>query len=218
MREIIALGLTVLVVGMVALVARSKRQGARALPPPPVQADDSSEATASTPPSFEGARSAARAGTSRELRAAEIAEHVGTHVCLYCPKHASRQIPQLVLIRPLLDKVYLWANVVPINRWKIDETPDISFPHLLCEQHHAIARSHLERRIAENQVDYAGFVERQRNEMYEYTTYALDERMLADVNSIKGLDNPKRGRRTKTLAANDASNNVRTIGAAKIAS
>ncbi len=110
--------------------------------------------------------------------------------------------------------MYLWANVVPINRWRIEETPDVRFPHMLCEQHHAIARSHLERRIAENQVDYARFVEGQRNEMYAYTRYELDERMLADVNSIKGIEMPKRARKAKTQAPEAGSSNLRSIAKA----
>lgn len=207
MRELLALVLTGVALALVGLVVRSRR-GARALPPPPVLAEDSSEATASTPPSSDGARSVARAGTPREQRILEINERSYTGMCLYCEKHASRQIPQLKLIRSTFDRIQLRVNLVPINRWAIELHPDVSIPHLLCEQHHAIARSHLERRIAENQVDYASFVERQRHEMYEYVTFGLDERMAADVNVIK------RGRRPKA-AAPEVSNNVRSIATAK---
>lgn len=217
MRELLALGLTVVALGIFALVARSKRQGARALPPPPVQAEDFSEATASTPPSFEGARSAARAGTPREQRILDIEEREQTGRCLYCERPATRQVPQVMLVLSLFDRLYRKMNRVPANEWVIEVHPDVRHPHLLCDQHQPIARSYLEGHIAEEQASYAHYVEKQRRDMYEYISHGLDEKMLADANAIRGLDD-KRGRRTKTLAANDTSNNVRTIGAAKAAS
>lgn len=137
----------------------------------------------SVPP--EGAKSPPRAVTPREQRQEEVRARRDTGLCLYCDKLAAFATPQLVLIRPLLDPLYRRLNVVPVNRWKIVLEPSTEAPHDVCTTHQAIARSHLERKVAENQVDYATFVERQRHEMYAYETYALDERMLDDANEVK---------------------------------
>lgn len=99
-------------------------------------------------------------------------------------------MPQLQLIRPVLDPLYRYLNVVPVNRWKIEVTLDITVPLDLCEAHHAIARGHLERRMAETQLEYAHFTEKQRHEIYEFEAYALDERMLEDANAIKRNKKP----------------------------
>lgn len=121
----------------------------------------------------------------REIRQEEIKVRQETALCRYCDKPAEFAVPRLKQIRPLFDVLYRYLNVVPVHRWKIEIEPPIDVPHELCEAHHAIARGHLEKKIAENQVDYAAFVERQRNEMYEFEQYALDERMLDDANSLK---------------------------------
>jgi hypothetical protein len=155
-----------------------------------------SVAADSTPPSSDGVKVAARSGgtTPREQRQEDIRIRHETGLCLYCDKTASHVIPLLRQIRPVLDPLYRYLNVVPVNRWKIDVdlTSDQARP--LCETHHSIARSHLERKIAENQVDYATFVERQRHEMYEFVEFALDERMLDDANAVK------RGKKQKKVA------------------
>lgn len=167
-------------------VVSHRRAGVRA-PHLPPQAVASSEAIESTPHSFDGARSGPqRTATSRDVRAMQIEARARTCLCLYCDRPASRQVPQLRLIRPTFDALYRWANVVPINRWKLELEPDISVPHLVCEQHHAIARSHLEARIAKSQVEYAAFVEGQRDALYEFESYALDERMARDAERIRG--------------------------------
>lgn len=197
MRELLALGLTVIALGIFALVARSKRQGARTLPPPPVQADDFSEATASTPPSFEGARSAAHSGTPRERRLREIEEREQTGLCLYCDRPATRQVPQVRLVLSIFDWLYRKMNRVPANEWQIDVHPDVRFPHLLCDQHQPIARSYLEGFVADEQSGYARFVEKQRVSMYTYVSHGLDEKMVNDADTIRGLDEPKRGKRAK---------------------
>jgi hypothetical protein len=153
----------------------------------------SSGARESTPPSSDGAKSVARAITPREQRQEEIRARRDTSMCLYCDKQASFATPQLVLIRPLLDPLYRRLNVVPVNRWKIVLEPDTEALHDVCTTHQAIARSHLERKVAENQVDYAAFVERQRFEMYSYETYELDERMLDDANVARRGKKQKKG-------------------------
>ena len=142
----------------------------------------------SSPPVIEGSKA------PRERRQDEIKFRRDTKMCLYCDKPADHVVPQLKQLQPLLDPLYRYLNVVPVNRWKIELEPGIEVPQDVCRVHHAIARSHLERKIAENQVDYASFVERQRHEMYEFVEYSLDERMLDDANTIK------RGKKPKKLA------------------
>lgn len=155
-----------------------------------------SGAADSTPPSSDGVKLAVRSGglTPREQRQEDIRIRHETRLCLYCDKPASHVIPKLRQIRPVLDPLYRYLNVVPINRWKIEVEQLSDQARPLCETHHSIARSHLERKVAENQVDYAGFVERQRHEMYEFVEYALDERMLDDANAVK------RGKKQKKTA------------------
>jgi hypothetical protein len=148
--------------------------------------DPSSEASESVTPSSDGVKPVApRPGTPREKRREEILARQQTRACLYCEKRARFAMPQLHLIRPLLDPLYRYLNVVPVNRWQIEVTLDITVPLDLCEAHHAIARGHLERRLTELQLEYATFTERQRHEIYEFEAYALDERMLDDATAIK---------------------------------
>jgi hypothetical protein len=175
--------------------ARARRKEAAAMTNPPfTQVLEISEAPESTPPISDGVRSVARGTTPREVRQEEMRLRRATGLCLYCEKRANSQTPHLTLIRSPFDPIYRYLNVVPVNRWKIDVALVSESSPDLCETHAAIARSHLERRIAENQVDYASFVERQRNEMYEFERYALDERMLDDANAAK------RGKKQKKLA------------------
>ena len=184
------------VIGMFVLLVKLRRpKETAALTILPLVEGASFEAIESTPPFSDGVRVVARStATPREQRQEEIHQRQDTGLCLYCDKRAAFSIPLLKQIRPVLDPVYRYLNVVPVHRWKIEITPTSESVAELCEVHHAIARSHLERRIAENQVDYAGFVERQRHEMYEFEVYALDERMLDDANTVK------RGKKQKKMA------------------
>ena len=168
--------------GLGAAIVARKRRGERPRLPP---SEPAFAATESTPPSSDGAQSAVRCGSRREQRAVELYERAETGLCLYCDKHASHQVPEVRLIRSALDPLYRRLNVVPVNRWAIVLHHSVDDPFLLCEAHHAIARSHLERRMADNQVEYAAFVEKQRHAMYAYTTYELDERMLSDAQQIR---------------------------------
>jgi hypothetical protein len=185
------------VVGLFFATLRYRRHKEAALANLPFDSTPaSSEAIESTPPSFDGVKVVARSGglTPREQRQEDIRIRYETRMCLYCDKTASHVIPQLKQIRPVLDPLYRYLNVVPVNRWKIEVDLGIEAARPLCETHHSIARSHLERRVAENQVDYAAFVERQRHEMYEFEAHALDERMLDDANTVK------RGKKQKKAA------------------
>lgn len=193
MREFLALGLTIVVISLFALAMRLRRRGRT--PPPFLPEPTVSETGESTSASFDGVKSVAKAGTSRELRTLEIHERVQTGLCLYCERPASRQVPQVRQIRSVLDPLHRWLNWVAFNRYAIDLEPPIEIPHSVCEQHHSIARSHIERHLADNQSDYAAAVERKHNEMYEFTNYSLDERMLADANQVR------RGKRPKTPLA-----------------
>lgn len=194
-----------LILGGVALICLiggviSWRRGGRPQLPPPEPA--SFEASASMPPSSSGAYRDGRAGTRRELRPLEIAERAQTGLCLYCGDHASHQVPQLRLVRSLFDPLYRWLNVVPMNRWAIELHADISVPFLLCTQHHAIARSHIERLITETRLDYALFAENHHRALYEFVSFGLDERMNADAIVIRNhggeADNrPKRSRKKR---------------------
>lgn len=213
MRELLALVLTGVALALVGLVVRSRR-GARALPPPPVRAEDSSAATESTPPSSDGAKSVAL--SPRELRLRKIEERDETGLCLYCGETASRQVPQVRLVLPWFDRLYRKFNRVPNNEWEIDVHPDVRFPHRLCEQHQPMARGYLEGYIAEEQSSYARFVEKQRLAMYEFVSHGLDEKMLNDANTIRGLDESKRGKRAKKEpAANDTGVPLRSVGGGK---
>lgn len=183
-------------VGMFYATVRKTKKEKEAAPatPPFDSTGNFFETKENTPPSSDGARSVVRPTTQREQRLDEIKARRETGLCLYCDKRATHVVPQITLLRPLLDPLYRRLNVVPVNHWAIDIAPGIEIPHDICGNHHAISRGHLERRIAENQVDYAAFVERQRHEMYEYEVYALDERMLDDANTVK------RGKKQKKVA------------------
>lgn len=135
--------------------------------------------------------------TAREQRESILLERLQTGCCRYCDAKAVKQVPGLKLITSWLDSIYRYLNVVPIARWKIEIERDISIPNSLCEKHHEIARGHLERKIAENQVDYAVFVEKLRSDMYEFERFSLDERMREEVETIK------RGKSKKTIASNN---------------
>lgn len=182
-------------------------------PLPLAQGDSSSGPTESTSPSSDGAKANGRSGgpVSREQRACDREQRYETGLCLYCDKNATQPLPNIVLLRSAFDWVYRRLNVVPMNRWKVvldaglfDEAP----PKLVCPNHATIARSHLERHLAETQVDYARFVENQRDELLEYTEYGMDERMLADAIRIR------RGKPSKRVEANNTGN-VRVLGSAK---
>ena len=134
--------------------------------------------------------------TPREQRELAIVTRVTECLCRYCDSKAIKQMPVLELINSPLDWLYRYLNVVPIARWRIVIQRGIDFPFELCAKHQEIARGHLERKIAENQVDYATFVERLRNEMYEYERFALDEKMREELEVIK------KGKSKKTIPAN----------------
>lgn len=189
MREFFSIGLTLVVIALFAVALRLRRRGRT--PPPFAIEPTVSEALESTPPFSDGVKPAAKAGTPRETRTLEIAERVQTGQCLYCERPASRQLPQVRQIRSFLDPLHRWLNWVAFNRYAIELQPPIEVPHSVCEQHHAIARSHIERHLADNQSDYAAAVERKHYEMYEFTNYALDERMLADANQVRRGKRPK---------------------------
>lgn len=199
MRELITAATAASIALVVWLLARKRRE-ARALPPPPQRAVASSAAEESTATSFDGAPLDAPAGTPRERRFREIEDREQTGLCLYCDRPATRQVPQVQLVLSWFDRLYRKFNRVPANEWVIDVHPDLRFPHLLCEQHQPIARSYLEGVIAEEQAAYAHFVEKQRRDMYEFVSHGLDERMVADANAIKGVNEPKGRRRAKPPA------------------
>jgi len=152
--------------------------------------DASSEATPSTLPSNDGAPSVVRlmtgpALTPREVRATAIRERCELGLCLYCDRHACRALPEVRLIKPLLDPLWRRLNVVPVNKWKIVTDVGVDAPYKVCDAHSATARSHLEQRMAENSVSYAKFVVQQRDEMFEFVEFALDEIMLQDSDRIR---------------------------------
>jgi len=211
MRELLATVITVVTLGLFWLVVRKRREG-RALPPPPLRADDSLLAPESTPLSFDGVRSAVRSGTPREERVRAIEDREQTGLCLYCDRPATRQVPQVMLVLSWFDRLYRKMNRVPANEWEIDVHPDVRVPHLLCDQHQPIARSHIEGYIADESASYARFVEKQRRDMYEFTAHALDERMLADATAIKSAGT-RSGRRSKQAQAEPS--NVRSIAGTK---
>lgn len=152
--------------------------------------ESSSEATPSTPPSNDGAQPVVRlmtgtALTPREVRAGAIRERCEQGLCLYCDRNASRALPEVRLIKPLLDPLWRRLNVVPVNKWKIVTDVGVDAPYKVCDAHSATARSHLEQRMAENSVAYAKFVVQQRDEMFEFVEFALDEIMLQDSDRIR---------------------------------
>ncbi len=147
---------------------------------------DTPAASDSTPPSSPGGLPAARpTTTARERRALEIATRAESGACLYCEREAMRAIPQLTQPRSLLDPLHRRLNVPPIQRWVINLTPDVSVPLLVCEVHQATARGHFDKKLAENTVARAAFDEAQREEMYDFIEYGLDERMNEDVQRAK---------------------------------
>lgn len=148
--------------------------------------DNSSGASDSTPPSYVGATSAARpTTTARERRAQEIRERAASGACLYCERDALRAVPQLDQPRSFLDPIHRRLNVVPVQRWVINLTPDVSVPLLVCERHQATARGHLDKKLADYSVARAAFDEAQRDDIYDFVEYGLDERMLEDVQRAK---------------------------------
>jgi hypothetical protein len=194
------------VIGLFVFAITRKRAEEAALATLPFPSThDVSDQRESTPPSSDGVKSAARSGgtTQREARQEEIRARFQTQLCLYCDKRATHIVPRLKQITPKFDRLYRYLNVVPITRWEIIVDKQHSSDACpLCETHHGIARSHLERRVAENQVDYAAFVERQRNEMYEFEEYALDERMLDDANTVKRGKKAKKGADVASIQRN----------------
>lgn len=154
----------------------------------------SSEVTPSTPPSNDGGTSVVvrppapptqLALTPREVRALSIRDRLETGLCLYCDKHASRSLPQVKLIRPLLDPLWRRLNVVPVNKWKIVTDVGVDAPFAVCDPHQEIARSHLEEYMAQNTAAYAGSVVRQRGEMFEFVEHGLDEVMDQEALRIR---------------------------------
>jgi hypothetical protein len=191
---------------------RNARLALAALPLAP--GDVSSVPTENTSPSSDGAKSVARNGgpVSREQRATDRDVRACTGLCLYCDKLARRPLPRIMLLRSAFDWLYRHLNVVPMNRWKVVVSAPMTaeteeWPSRVCPDHADIARSHLERHVANTQVDYARFVEEQRDELLEFTEYGMDERMLADANRIR------RGKPYKRAEAGP--NNVRVLGTAK---
>lgn len=182
-------------------------------PAPFAEGDGSSAQAESTPPSSDGVKSVGRSGgpVSREQRALDREQRALSGVCLYCEKPATKPVPRIVLLRSAFDWVYRRLNVVPMNRWKVALGPGLfadPWETDVCPDHSEIARSHLERHIAETQLDYARFVENQRDELLEFTEYGMDERMLADANRIR------RGKPSKRAEAASVGI-VRVIGSAK---
>lgn len=148
--------------------------------------DTSSAATESTPPSLPGASTFARpTTTTRERRALEILERAASGACLYCERDALRAIPQLDQPRSILDPIHRRLNVVPVQRWVINLTPDVSVPLRVCEVHQATARGHLDKKLADYAAARAAFDEAQRDEIYDFIEYGLDERMNEDVQKAK---------------------------------
>ena len=155
----------------------------------------------STPPSSDGVKLVVKGGgnTARELRKEELRARAESGLCLYCDFPATNPQPVLSLPSSIFDQLYRRLGVVPVARWVVKPNPrsvwgtlfkdsktvNATRPVCLCDTHHAMACSHLERKVAENQTDYAGFVSKQRLEMYEYQAFGLDEHMLNDTNEIR---------------------------------
>jgi hypothetical protein len=131
----------------------------------------------------------------REQRAEQARARRETGACLYCSLPASRATPRLVPVRPLLDPLYRRLGAVPVNRWRLELEPGTDAPIDVCEAHQSLARAHLERRVAEVQVEYAAFVERQRAQLYEFGAYGLDERMAREASDTR-RGRPPRGAAT----------------------
>lgn len=189
---------TVVVLFVGALRMGKNKEAAKELPP----FSNSSSADPqrdSTPPISDGLKLVAKSGgvTAREQRKEDLRSRIGTKLCLYCDLPATEPQPIVSLPISWLDGFYRKIGVVPVARWVVDPNPrkwwsfvtseqlDVAHPCCLCDTHHAIARSHLERKVAENQTDYASFVSKQRLEMYEYQAHGLDETMQNDTNEIR---------------------------------
>lgn len=144
----------------------------------PEDEDDEEMTTenAQTPPTY---------STPREALEGYYQDRIKTGVCCFCQAKAIKQMPALELISSYLDGLYRYLNVVPLARWKIVIERDVSVPNALCEKHHEMARGHLESKIAENQTNYATFIEKVRIEMYEFERFGILEKMKDEVETIK---------------------------------
>lgn len=104
-------------------------------------------------------------------------------LCRFCERPSRAVMPRLELVRaPLADWLARHFNVVPVNQWKIEIG---GLLHVVCQHHHDLARAKLDRRVAEMQVEYADYVEKQRVAVYEYVRYGLFEVMSGEAVAIK---------------------------------
>lgn len=200
-QAIISISILGVVAALFYAASRLRKGGAQEqLPFPDSSAGiDKESERDSTPPISDGVKLVVRNGgnTARELRREEIKARAQTGMCLYCDLPATQAQPTLYLPVSIFDKLYRRLGVVPVARWIVRSNPRSFFtfkdsqsinaehPVCLCDTHHAMARAHLERKVAENQMDYATFVTKQRLEMYEYQAHALDECMLQDTVEIR---------------------------------
>lgn len=215
----IALMTLLTVAALFVAAMRMRRTGAAKELPPFSEGGPSDAPRDSTPPISDGLKLVAKTGgaTAREQRKEETRARIATRLCLYCDLPATEAQPIVVLPISWLDGVYRKIGVVPVARWVVRPRPRggifaaffatseqiaAAHPVCLCATHHAIARSHLERKVAENQTDYAAFVSKQRLEMYEYQAHGLDETMLNDANEIR---RGKQRKRNQDAAAPRAS-------------
>lgn len=209
--QAVAMTSVFLVLAMFAIASRSRRKTEAAKELLPFsESSESGAARDSVPPTSDGVKLVAKSGgsTARELRKEDIRQRQATKLCLYCDLVSTQPQPVLKLSKSALDWLYLKLGVVPVSRWAVDPDPrhwfsvwnmtaeqiQLAHPICLCSTHHAMARSHLERKVAENQSDYATFVSKQRLEMYEFQQHALDEVMSNDANEIR---RGKKGKRAQ---------------------
>lgn len=202
----IVLVLAVLIgVGMVALVVSHKdkileTRTSELSPVPFALEGETALASPSIPPesaqnSSDGARSAVRAGMSpREALEAELRDRAASGRCLICPERATHAMPRRSLVRSFLDPLFRYYGIVASDRYRIDVHVEVDHPPCLCQSHHLIARSALERKSAEMTERYAAFVEKGRYEMLEYERFEVFETVLAHEQEIRGRKPQKKHR------------------------
>jgi len=90
-----------------------------------------------TPPPVPVANLSVRGKQQERMRSRSLAGK-----CLHCEERATHASPRWVLVKPVLEDVYRYLGVVPIDHWKIETHVRNDADKELCEWHHhaAVAR------------------------------------------------------------------------------
>jgi len=169
--------LSAAVVGLFVKVARDKRKvSVEAMP-----AETEAPVRKSNPPEI----SPPRRLSEREQRDVDIRARYETGCCLYCDRSATHARPRVKLVTSLLDPLYRRLGVVPRDQYQLEVHSRTESDIQLCEDHHVIARSRLECKLAEISGAFAQHVIRERDGMIRFQRYEVDEDMKNEAETTR---------------------------------